>query len=287
MPIYRTDTLVAADGTPIRYRCYGAQGPGIVLVHGGLQAAQSFHRLAELLSAHYRVYVPDRRGRRPESPAGDGYGLATEGEDLDALMRAVDARRVFGLSSGATIALYTALQYRRTDGLALYEPPLTIDGVDPAAWVPHFRRALAAGHPIAALVEVIKGTGGEEFVARLPRAVLIALLGPAIAVEARFVSGDSLAVKDLIPTMYLDSVVQSESVTMVNPRIAELAGSATEVLLLGGERSTAGLRRGLEAIAARVPACRHIELEKQSHIAADNRGAPDTVAAPLAAFFAA
>lgn len=286
MPTYRTDTLVAPDGTPLRYRCYGAQGPAVLLVHGGLQAAQNFHRLAELLSTRYRVYVPDRRGRRPESPAGDGYGLAAEGADLDALMRAVDARRVFGLSSGATIALYTALQYRRTDRLALYEPPLTIDGVDPAAWVPGYRRVLAAGHPIAALVEVIKGTGGKEFVARLPRPVLIALLGPAIAVEARLVSGDSLAVKDLIPTMYLDSVVQAESVSLVNPRIAELADSDTEVMLLGGGRSTEALRRGLKAIAARIPACTQIELKKQSHIAADNRGAPDTVARPLAAFFA-
>ncbi|MEZ0362359.1 alpha/beta fold hydrolase [Mycobacterium sp. pUA109] len=281
---YRTGAVQSADGTSIPHRVFGEHGPPIVLVHGGLQAAQNFRRLAEHLSAHYTVYVPDRRGRRPQTPTGQGYGLAREGEDLDALMRAVGARHVFGLSSGATIALYTALQFPGTEKLALYEPPLTIDGADPAAWVSRYQRALDAGHQALALTEIIRGTGGREYWTRLPRVVLAPLLRMGIEIEAKLVSGGDIAIKDLIPTMRFDSIVQHESIALVNPRIAELG---SDVLLVGGAKSAEALRRGLDSIAARLPSAQRVELAGVGHIAADNRGTPDKVARLLDEFFGA
>ncbi len=281
---YRTGAVESADGTLITHRVIGEDGPPIVLVHGGLQAAQNFQRLAEHLSAHFTVYVPDRRGRRPEAAVGEGYGLAREGQDLDALMRAVGARRLFGLSSGATIALYAALQDSGVEKIALYEPPLSIDGADPAAWVPQFERALVAGNRASAMAEILKGTAGRELMTRLPRWVLVPLLRMVIEIDAKKVSHDDLALKDLIPTMRLDSIVQRESITMVNPRIPELR---SDVLLLGGERSADALRSGLDSIAKRLPTVRRVEIEGVGHIAADNRGAPDKVARLLDAFFSA
>ncbi|GFG95215.1 alpha/beta fold hydrolase [Mycobacterium timonense] len=279
---YRTGAVQSADGTSVRHRVIGDQGPPIVLVHGGLQAAQNFQRLAEHLSRRFTVYVPDRRGRRPALPAGEGYGLAREGQDLEALIRTVGARHLFGLSSGATIALYTALEYPGIEKVALYEPPLTIDGADPAWWVPRYARALAAGKPALALAEIVKGTGGQEYWTRLPRFVLVSLLRVAIEIEARTVSGDDIAIKDLIPTMRLDSTVQRESITLVNSRISELG---SEVLLIGGEKSAGALRCGLDSIAQRLPDAQRVELKGVGHIAADNRGAPETVARRLDQFF--
>ncbi|MDQ2625921.1 MAG: alpha/beta hydrolase [Actinomycetota bacterium] len=279
---YRTGAVQSADGTSITHRVYGEHGPPIVLVHGGMQAAQNFRRLAEYLSARYTVYVPDRRGRRPEAPAGKDYGLAREGQDLDALLRAVGARSLFGLSSGATIALYTALECPAVAKVALYEPPLTIDGADPAWWVPQYRRALAAGRPAKALTEVIKGTAGSEYWTRLPRFVLAPLLRLGIALQAPLVSGGAIAIRDLIPTMQLDSIVQRDSIAMVNPRIGELA---SQVLLLGGEQSADALRRGLDAIAERLPSAGRIEFDGVGHIAADNGGVPGRVARVLDEFF--
>ena len=278
---YRIGTVDSADGTAITHRVIGEQGPPIILVHGGLQAAQNFQRLAEYLSARFVVYIPDRRGRRPGAPAGEGYGLAREGQDLDALMRAVGARRLFGLSSGATIALYAALQYPRVEKVALYEPPLTIDGADPASWVPKFERALAAGDRASALTEILKGTAGRERVVRLPRFILAPLLRVVIGIEAKMVSADDIAVKDLIPTMHLDSIVQRESIAMVNPRLSELR---SDLLLLGGEKSPQALRQALNSIAKRLPSAKRVELKGVGHIAADNRGAPDKVARLLDQF---
>lgn len=280
---YRTGVVQSADGTLISHRVIGEHGPPIILVHGGLQAAQNFQRLAEHLSPRFTMYVPDRRGRRPETPAGEAYGLMREGEDLDALMRAVAARHIFGLSSGATIALYAALHFPGVEKLALYEPPLTIDGADPAAWVPKFERSLGAGGGASAMAEILKGTGDRELITRLPRVVLIPLLRMLIEIDGRRVSDDEIALKDLIPTMHLDSIVQRESVTMVNPRIPELR---SDVLLVGGQKSALALHSALDSLAKRLPSAKRVELDGVGHIAADNRGAPDKVARILEDFFA-
>lgn len=279
---YRTGAVRSADGTEVTHRIIGDRGPAIVLVHGGLQAAQNFQRLAEHLSARFVVYVPDRRGRRPGVPAGSGYGLECEGQDLDALVRAVGARQLFGLSSGATIALYTALEYPGIEKLALYEPPLTIDGADPAYWVPDYERAVAAGNLASALTEVLKGTAGRDWIPRLPRFVLVPLLRVAIEIDAAFRTGENLSLRELIPTMHLDSIVQHQSIEMVNPRLPELR---SDLLLLGGEKSMEPLGLGLDAIAKRLPNAQRVELTGVGHVAADNRGDPAAVARILDRFF--
>ena len=80
---YSLGSVASRDGTTIGYRKFGA-GPGIVLVHGGAQAAQNFTRLAGALSDAFTVYVPDRRGRGRSGPPGEHYGLVAECEDVDA-----------------------------------------------------------------------------------------------------------------------------------------------------------------------------------------------------------
>jgi len=45
---YRTGSVISRDGTTIGYRPLGS-GPAVVLVHGGMQAAQNFMGLARRL----------------------------------------------------------------------------------------------------------------------------------------------------------------------------------------------------------------------------------------------
>jgi len=279
---YRTGSVESADGTAITHRIVGTHGAAVVLVHGALQAAQNFMRLAEALSTRFVVYVPDRRGRRPGVPVGENYGLTREAEDLDALIRASGSRRVFGLSSGAIIALYTAIEHRGVERLALYEPPLTIDGTDPTSWQPRFERAMAAGDRGAAMTEIIKGTGDRSLMTRLPPFVLAPLLRVAIARNAKAVSGEDISIRDLIPTLNLDMRVVSESPTMVNPRISELH---SEVLLLGGDKTAHHHRLALDALAKRLPDATRIELNGIGHLAADDRGRPEEVARVVGDFF--
>src|ERR1700685_2486681 len=130
MPDYLKGTVRSADGTTIGYRQYGS-GPGLILVHGGMKAAQHLSALAADLSDRFRVHVPDRRGRGLSGPPGTAYGIQREVEDMQALIAATDARFIFGHSSGALISLRTALSTPALDRIAVYEPPLPVHGSVP------------------------------------------------------------------------------------------------------------------------------------------------------------
>jgi pimeloyl-ACP methyl ester carboxylesterase len=129
----------SAEGTTIGYRRTGA-GPAVVLLHGAGQSSVDLMRLARALSGAFTVYAPDRRGRGRSGPYGEFRGLSTEIEDLSALVDACGASRLFGLSSGAVIAIEAALARPDITRLALYEPPLTFDGVVHGDWAPAYER---------------------------------------------------------------------------------------------------------------------------------------------------
>jgi hypothetical protein len=72
-------------------------------------------------------------------PLKPGYCMQTEVDDLALLLETTGARNVFALSSGALIALQTALSSDGISRLALYEPPLAIDGMpSPGGWIPRY-----------------------------------------------------------------------------------------------------------------------------------------------------
>src|SRR4051812_27144058 len=94
-PAPTPSTGLPGDGTTIGYRQLG-HGPGLILVHGAMQAAQNFMALAAALAADFTVYVPDRRGRGLSGPHGGRYGLASESEDIQALIAATGTEYLFG-----------------------------------------------------------------------------------------------------------------------------------------------------------------------------------------------
>jgi pimeloyl-ACP methyl ester carboxylesterase len=254
--------------TDIRYRTYGGGGPKLVLVHGGLQTSGNFTRLAAELATTFTVYVPDRRGRGLSGPVGADYGLDGEIDDLAAVLDETGAGNVFGLSSGAVIALNAALELTRIERLALYEPPLRYGSDDPVAWRPRFEKELAAGRTTAAFVTAAKGTGNFRYA---PRAVLTPL--------ARL--GLPSSVRALVPTMRQDAVVVEQATGPLD----RYAAVTAETLLLGGDRSPAYLKRVLNGLEPVLPRVKRVTLSGVGHLAADNTGKPALVAAELRKFF--
>src|SRR3954447_18108268 len=102
---FEVDTVTSADGTTIGFRRYGTTGPGLVLLHGGMNAAQDLADLASLLADAFTVCVPDRRGRGMSGPFGPGHTIAKQVDDVRAILERTGAGFVFGLSAGAVIAL--------------------------------------------------------------------------------------------------------------------------------------------------------------------------------------
>jgi pimeloyl-ACP methyl ester carboxylesterase len=279
---YTIGTVTSRDGTSIAYRRFG-RGPGVVLVHGAMQAAQSFMRLASALAGAFTVHVPDRRGRGASGAFGADYGVARECEDLHALLAATGARDVFGLSSGALIVMRAARTVPLIRKIALYEPPFPFGDERPGRWLGRFDHEVDRGDLAAALVTVIKATGDDTLFTRMPRFVLEPLVRLGIRANARRAGADDTPIAALIPTAHYDALLAGS----FEGTLDEVRELQNDVLLLGGSKSQRFLRSALDAIAAVLPRARRVELTGVGHVAADNGGQPERVAEELRRFFGA
>jgi pimeloyl-ACP methyl ester carboxylesterase len=274
--VQSTGSVTSKDGTPIGYRQLG-RGPGVILVHGGMQASQNLMRLAGALSEQFTVYVMDRRGRGLSGPHGASYGLERECDDVRALQAETGARGLFGLSSGAVVTLFVALTLPGDCKVALYEPPLPLSR-PLTDWVARFDAEIARGDLASAMVTVMKANG-DSFFDRLPRWLIVPLLRRAIAAEKA--NGDQVPLRALIPTMHYDAIL----VNAVMGRLQDVRALRPALLLLGGKRSKAYLRAGLDALGHLVAHSERVELPGVGHLAADNGGKPELVARELRRFF--
>jgi hypothetical protein len=89
---YTKSFVASADGTRIGYRQLGS-GPGVVLLHGGVNASQHLMRLGSALAEMFTIGIPGRRGRGVSGPIGSDYSLRAEDEDLAALLEQTGASR--------------------------------------------------------------------------------------------------------------------------------------------------------------------------------------------------
>lgn len=120
------DKVFSADGTAIAYEQQG-RGPVVVLVGGAFMARGDSAGLAGLLAEHCTVITYDRRGRGDSGDSPE-YDVQREVEDLDALIERVGGEAmVFGMSSGAVLALEAVARGSAVTRLALYEPPFITD----------------------------------------------------------------------------------------------------------------------------------------------------------------
>jgi len=128
-----TGLVTSEDGTRIAFDRSG-EGPSVILVGGAFQHRaidQRTTQLAALLSQEFTVFHYDRRGR---GDSGDTmpYAVQREIEDLEALIEeAGGSAYLFGMSSGAVLALRAAARGLEIKRLALYEPPF--NSGDPSA----------------------------------------------------------------------------------------------------------------------------------------------------------
>jgi pimeloyl-ACP methyl ester carboxylesterase len=280
-----TDYVVSRDGTRIGYRQVGA-GPGLVLVQGSMGTMDNFSELAELLASDFTVYLPDRRGRglSPQAYRTD-HTLQRDVEDLDAVLAATGATRVFGLSSGALIALWAALSSNAITKVAAFEPMLVLNASSTEEALARFDRDLQRGDlASAAVTAMLAAQMAPPFVSRIPRGLLNLMTRLGFWIENRRGSGQYAPMRELVPALQYDFAIISEA----SSQIPKLAGINCDVLLLGASKSPRLLKSGLDAVLQVLPDAQHIELPEARHGAAWNAnrgGKPATVAPPLRDFY--
>jgi pimeloyl-ACP methyl ester carboxylesterase len=240
-------TTLSADGTKIAFDQTG-EGPPVILVVGAFNDRSTGAPLAKALESRFTVLNYDRRGR---GASGDTlpYAVEREVEDLDALIReAGGAARVFGYSSGGTLALDAAARGLNITKLALYEAPFMV-GDD----VAHPPKDMAA--QLAKLVASgRRGDAVELFQTKLvgiPEQVVAQLrhapFRPALEATAHTLVYEATIVGDLeLPTAQLQSI-------------------KTPALVVYGSESPAFMGNGAKALAAALPDGHLRALDGQNH----------------------
>jgi pimeloyl-ACP methyl ester carboxylesterase len=285
---YTTGSVTSQDGTTIGYRQYG-HGPGIVLVQGAMGSAQNFSHLAGLLSDTFTVYVPDRRGRGlSPRPYRKDYTIQRDVEDLEALLAKTGAHNVFGLSSGAAIALAAALSSTAIHKLALFEPPLFSKTALPTAELARFDKAISEGNIAAALTAAGKAVQLMPIINFIPNWLLTFLTNKMLASEEKQPQGDYLKMRELAIALPYDFQV----VTEVHGPLQRWSAIQTEILLLGGSKGPAYLTEDLDALEKVLPHVTRIEFPGLAHGSSWNydkqrnpEGKPEPVANALRSFF--
>jgi pimeloyl-ACP methyl ester carboxylesterase len=280
-----TGSVLSRDGTVIGYRQLG-HGPGLVVVHGSMSSGTNHTELASFLADDFTVVLPDRHGRGLSGPHANHHGLATEVDDLVAVLEATGARRLFGISSGAIIALETALTHGGLDRVAVFEPPIVRDPAWVASALGRLDRELAQGRRAAALVTaMLAAQMGPRLLGYIPRRLMEFLTNRYMAGQDANGSGEYVPMRSLAPLLRYDFALIVE----MGGKAARFKALEPEVLLLGSSRSPAYLKQALGDLEQTIPRVRRVELPGLDHAASWNSdigGRPEPVARAVRSFFA-
>jgi pimeloyl-ACP methyl ester carboxylesterase len=254
---------------------------GLVLVHGGMMYSQNFMTLAELLANDFTAYVPNRCGRGLSEMHKD-YSLLAGSEDIQAILNKTNTQNAFGLSSGAIIALQTALLNSTLKKIALFEPPIPVSSANPSPWADSYKLAISKQNFGKAFISIVKGTGDTSLMKSLPGFITIPFMNIAINLEAKKnLDKDEAPLKSLIAAMQYDIEIVNQSQGIID----KCKILTTDILLLGGQKSQHNLKIALNSLSAVLPQAKRIEFPNVGHLAADNSGKPEVVANELRKFF--
>ncbi len=283
---YTTDFVTSKDGTRIEYRQLG-HGPGVVMLHGAMESAQSHMKLAEGLAGDFTVYLPERRGHHLGIPFVEDYSMQKEVQDLEALLAKTGTSNVFGVSAGGLICLQAALNLPSIHKVALYEPALIVNGSASTTFLPRYDKEITQGKIAAALITGMKGAQlGPPVFNVIPRWLLELLTTMTMKQEDKKATDSDVTMRELAPTLHYDFQLVAE----MAEKLENFKAMHSEVLLLGGDKSPAWLKIALDALAKTLPDAKRIEFPGLDHggssdISNTNRfGQPEVVAPELRRF---
>lgn len=259
--------ILSKDGTSIAVERTG-RGPALVFVDGAMcyRASGPSQPMATALADHFTVFTYDRRGRGDSSDA-PSYDVQREIDDLDAVIREAGGQAfVFGVSSGAALALEAASRGVAMSRLALYEAPFIVDDSRP---------------PIA-----------QDFMAGLNTALTSGRRGDAVKMFMKVVGvpGIFITLMRVMPawpkltavahTLPYDFAIVGPFQRGVPLPATRWSGATVPTLVMDGGKSPVWMRNATRALAGIVPNATYRTLDGQTHMVK-----PKALAPPLIEFF--
>jgi pimeloyl-ACP methyl ester carboxylesterase len=263
-------TVISKDGTPIAFDDYGA-GPPVVLVGGAFQYRAFDPRTAELarlLSARFRVFHYDRRGRGGSGDTAP-HAVQREVEDLQAIIAGAGGpASVFGMSSGAVLALEAAARGTPITRLALYEAPFIVDDSRPPFppdYLAQLNKFLALG----------RRGGAVRFWLRM-----VGVPAPVVALMRCTPAWPKF--KAVAHTLPYDAAIMAGTLGGVPLPAGRWTSVRVPALTVTGGKSPAWLHHGMQALTNILPRAENRILEGQTHMVK-----PEALAPVLEEFFSA
>jgi pimeloyl-ACP methyl ester carboxylesterase len=250
--VHFAKTVLSKDGTTIAFDRIGS-GPPVILVDGALcyrRMGQS-GKLADLLAPHFTVITYDRRGRG-ESGDTAPYAVEREVEDIAALLsEAGGTACVWGMSSGAVLALEAASRLSGIKKVAMYEAPFVVDDSRPTT---------------------------EDQWARIAEAVATDRRGEAVTVFLQMVGVPRyvIAVMRLMPvwsklkamahTLPYDGAIVQDCQRGKPLPAGRWASIKVPTLVMDGEKSAGWIRHANRSLALALPNVQYRTLDGQTHM---------------------
>ncbi|MEX0762026.1 MAG: alpha/beta hydrolase [Dehalococcoidia bacterium] len=261
--------VISKDGTALAFDRVG-EGPPLILVDGALcyRASGPNGPLAALLAEHFTVFTYDRRGRGDSGDTAP-YAIEREADDIAALIdEAGGSSYVYGISSGAALALEAANCGLAIKKLALYEAPFIVDDSRPPVpedYVAQLNRLIASER---------RGDAVRLFMSKAVR------LPGIIVFMMRFMPAWK-KLKGVAHTLPYDAAVMGDGVGGRPLQAGRWDSVTVPTLVIGGGKSPAWMRNGVKALADALPKAQHRTLEGQTHLVK-----PKALAPVLVEFFA-
>src|SRR5579859_2097349 len=252
--VTRMPTVISHDGTHIVYDRLG-EGTPLVLVDGatGHRAFTGFGELAQLLSSDFSVVWYDRRGRG-ESTDTAPYAPEREIEDLETIINDLGGGAfVYGISSGAVLALEAARSLqRKVTKLVVYEPPFVVDASRPPVsenYVAHLQDLLA------------QERRGDALVYFMTEAVGL----PAEYAEPMRQSPQWQMLLSIAHTLPYDGTIMADTMRGNPEPLMKFAEITTPTLVLAGGESTGWMQKAAKTISEIISTSRFEILPHQTH----------------------
>ena len=289
---YSKKAVTSKDGTTIGFRQLG-HGPAVVILHGGALASQHYMKLGTALADTFTVCIPDRRGRGMSGPYGPDYSIASEDEDLAAVVAETGAQCVFGTADGGLFALHGSASIPTVHKVAVFEPVIFVGQPDLAEFKATIGRGealIAKGDVPAAMSSLAADAANDPRMRAVPapyRLMSRVLAAPFVcrlllSLDALAARGDTVALRDLVPAL----IPELRQVKATEGTIDFYRGVTAECLLMCGSNAPTLFTGTLDALQGVLPHSRRVELAGLHHGAAQDQGGnPGVLADRLRQFF--
>lgn len=249
-----TQFTTSKDGTKIAYSKIG-NGKPIILVDGAFchRKFGANEKLPQYLSDNFTVYSYDRRGRS-ESGNTLPYSPQKEYEDLQAIINEVGKNVcVYGISSGAALALEAANNGIKIEKLALYEAPYITDN----------NRSPLPENYLETLTEYAEqGENGKAVKYFMRTGIGL----PSFVVWMMQLMPAWKQMKQLAHTLPYDTEILGNTGSGKPLSKEKWSNVNIPTLVISGSKSAKWSQNSMQHLATVLPNAKHHTLEGQSHI---------------------